>query len=166
MTPSSTLRKSTIEKLINSNQYQVLRLKRATGSKMAAAEPRFSSKYWEYNGKTTSPKIPLTFKSRPAGLILRISGIRGYQREKKGVWLPILSTQPFALNWIPCQVFQPVLTRPLTSAVSGQVDRSLYCRDAHSLFPGQHLLVLITLPKPRKNRKYVVPGWVWTLEKH
>lgn len=50
MTPSSTLRKSTIEVLINSNQYQVLCLKWATGSKLVAAELRFSSKYWGYNG--------------------------------------------------------------------------------------------------------------------
>lgn len=74
---SSTLGRSTIEMLINSNQYQVLCLKWAAGTKTAAAELRFSSKHLGYKGKSTGPKISLTLKRRLAGETLRSSGTAG-----------------------------------------------------------------------------------------
>lgn len=63
--------RSAIEMLINSNQYQILCLKWAAGSKMC------SPAHLEYKGKTTGPEISLPFKSRLAGVTLRSSGTAG-----------------------------------------------------------------------------------------
>lgn len=111
MALSSTWR-STIEMLINSNQYQILCLKWAAGSKMAAAELRFSSKHLEYKGKTTGPKISLTFKSRLqewhwGALAQQVPNWTTWQRE----WV-LISNAIHTVTFIkqdPIQVLQPVL---------------------------------------------------------
>lgn len=162
MIPSNTVTKNTIEMLINSNQYQVLYLKWVTGGKMA--ELRFSSKYWGYNGKTTGLKISFVFKSRTAGLMLRGTGTTGSQPEpageEKGIWFPLLPTQIIFIKLNLTWSF-PICTLKTTHnhhVRTGMHLLSLCHRHPHSMFPGQHLLLLITLPKPWKTRKYAAPG--------
>lgn len=148
---NSTLGRSIIEMLINSNQYQVLCLKWAAGRKTAAAELRLFSKHLGYKGKSTGPKISFTFKRTLAGVTLRSSGTAGpnltsWQRE----WVLVSS----ALHTIIFIKQDPMSSFP-TCALPVLLEPS-------ALAPGKHLLWQ-PIPNPWKT-DHVVHRWIWTPE--
>lgn len=93
--------------------------------------------------------------------MLRGTSTTGPAGKEAGIWFPILSTQPFSLNWMLCHVFQPVLTRPLITTVrTHSQGLSLHCVGPTPHIPSTASRLAHHTAKTMDKKKYMVPRWV------